>query len=134
MKRSILLMGPKGSGKTAKMEQILRWQCPELLNPVNPENTIHLSFKQFKSTAKVHLLRYDAIAIDDIWRPAQVEYLIKMIDRYSFALVVATQLHFRDLVPLDLSRFNHVLLMPDARPASEKQWMYFHKAIEKQKQ
>ena len=100
MKKSILLFGKKGSGKTHKLN--------ELMLGFDKSRSIKMRFNDFKLAVKSELkAQYDVIAIDGdgIGSSEQIDYIQLAIRAYGFFLIVTTQKSVRELKKLDLQVF-----------------------------
>ena len=91
MKKSILLTGKQGSGKTTKLNELLS-QCDQ------SKSTI-MTYENFKSYNKTELReKYDVIAIDEIFDVEQFDYLSCVMSHFGFILIISTQLSVKEKI------------------------------------
>ena len=90
MKKSILLTGKQGSGKTTKLY--------EMLSQGDQSKCTKMTFDDFKRSPKIDLKhQFSVIAIDDMYQYKQIEYLSNAIFEHGFCLIVATQIPVKEL-------------------------------------
>lgn len=98
MKKSVLLFGKKGTGKTHKLN--------ELMLGVDKSRSTKMRFNDFQLSDKSELKsQYDVIAIDDVVTVRDIDYLSIATLAYGFVLIVATQKSVKELETIDLSAF-----------------------------
>lgn len=101
MKKSILLTGKQGSGKTTKLNELLS-QCEQ-------SKSTEMLYEKFQLSLKSELrAKYDVVAIDEIVSVEQINYLSSAISQFNFILIVATQKSVKELEMVDLSAFDVV--------------------------
>jgi Tfp pilus assembly pilus retraction ATPase PilT len=101
MKKSILITGKQGSGKTTKLN--------ELLSQSDQSKSIEMSYKKFQLSLKFELRsKYDVVAIDEVVSVEQIDYLSSAVSQFGFILIVATQKSVKELEMVDLSAFDVV--------------------------
>lgn len=99
MKKSVLLSGKQGTGKTRKLN--------ELMAGVDESKSTEMWFKDFQSSVKSELQsKYDVIAIDNVATVKDVEYLSAFAS--GLILIIATQKSVKELETIDLSAFDVV--------------------------
>jgi Cdc6-like AAA superfamily ATPase len=101
MKKSVLLFGKKGTGKTHKLN--------ELMSVVDKSRSIEMRFNEFQLAVKSELKsHYDVIAIDNVITVRDIDYLSMATLAYGFVLIVAIQKSVKELETIDLSAFEVV--------------------------
>ena len=101
MKKSILITGKKGSGKTTKIK--------EILSSLDQSKYIEMSFENFQLSIKSDLKnKFDIILLDEIYSSEQIKYLSAAIITFNFILIVATQICVNELETSVLSNFDVV--------------------------
>lgn len=99
MKKSVLLFGKKGTGKTHKLN--------ELMSGVDKSRSTEMSFRKFQLSVKSELKsQYDIIAIEEVGSDEQIDYLQMVVRAYGFLLIVTTYRNVKELEKLDLSVFD----------------------------
>lgn len=103
MKKSILFLGRQGTGKTTKIKT--------LLSCLNQSRVAEMTFKKFQLSIKSELAsQFDFIAIDEIVKPEEIEYLSMSAVSHGFFFIVGTQKTVKELEGIDLSLFHIVEL------------------------
>ena len=98
MKKSVLLLGEKGSGKTHKLN--------ELMSGVDKSRSTQMRFIDFQLSVKSDLKsQYDVIAIDAVPTVEQIEYLSMAVMVFGFILIVTAQRSVKELETIDLLAF-----------------------------
>jgi septin family protein len=99
MKKSILLTGKQGSGKTTKLN--------ELLSQSDQSKSTEMSYNKFQLSLKSELRpKYDVVAIDAVVSVEQIDYLSNAVSQFGFILIVATQKSVKELETVNLSAFD----------------------------
>ena len=99
MKKSVLITGKQGSGKTAKFK--------DMLSSLDQSKCTEMSFKEFQLSIKSDLKKqFDVIALDEIYSVEQIKYLSAAISTFNFILIVATQMSVNELETSVLSNFD----------------------------
>ena len=102
MKKSVLLLGKKGSGKTFRLDELL------LMADANGLRTTQMRFTDFQVLNKTELkTQFDLIAIDRVG-VSDIDYLSMAIRAFGFILIVASEKSIKELETVDLSVFDVV--------------------------
>jgi ABC-type multidrug transport system ATPase subunit len=95
MKKSILLLGQQGAGKTTKLK--------EILSNYKADKVAILTFKSFNYFSKNELEKYEVVVVEETYSVEQLETIAKAECENFF--VVTTQLALEELSECVLSTF-----------------------------
>lgn len=98
MKKSILILGRRGSGKTTKLK--------EILSNYKADKVAILTFQSFSYFSKSELEKYEVVIVEETYSVEQLETIAKA-DCNNF-FVVTTQLDVKELSEVVLSTFEIV--------------------------
>lgn len=98
MKKSILILGQQGSGKTTKLK--------EILSNYKADKVAILTFQSFSYFSKSELEKYEAVVVEETYSVEQLETIAKAECDNFF--VVTTQLDVKELSEIVLSWFEIV--------------------------
>ena len=98
MKKSILILGRQGSGKTIKLK--------EILSNYKADKVAILTFQSFSYFSKSELEKYEVVIVEETYSVEQLETIAKA-DCNNF-FVVTTQLDVKELSEVVLSTFEIV--------------------------
>ena len=103
MMKSILFIGPQGSGKTTKIQT--------LLSCLNRKQAIELTMAEFrKLNAKALSAIFDVVVVDSITNGSELSELLYCAEFFDLFFLVATQLQKNQFFDRDLSMFHVVEL------------------------
>lgn len=98
MKKSILILGQQGSGKTTKLK--------EILSNYNADKVVVLTFQSFSYFSKSELEKHEVVVVEETCNVEQLETIAKAeCDSY---FVITTQLEAKELSEIVLSTFEIV--------------------------
>lgn len=90
MNKSILLTGPKASGKTTKLK--------EIISSLDPSKVKEIAFKNLQtfinSPESQHV---DIIALEEIYSNEQFDTIIKLEKQTNFKFIITTQSNVKEL-------------------------------------
>jgi len=95
MKKSILILGQQGSGKTTKLK--------EVLSNYKADKVAILTFQSFSYFSKSELEKYQVVVVEETYSVEQLETIAKAECNNFF--VVTTQLDVKELSEIVLSTF-----------------------------
>ena len=98
MKKSILILGQPGSGKTTKLKEILQ--------NYKADKVAMITYETFSYYSKSELQKYEAVVVEETYSVEQLETIAKA-DCDNF-FVVTTQLALEELSECVLSTFEIV--------------------------
>lgn len=98
MKKSILILGRQGSGKTTKLK--------EILSKYKADKVAILTFQSFCYFSKSELEKYEVVLVEETYSVEQLETIAKA--EYDNFFVVTTQLDEKELSKIVLSTFEIV--------------------------
>ena len=98
MKKSILILGRQGSGKTTRLK--------EILSNYKADKVAILTFQSFSYFSKSELEKYEVVLVEETYNVEQLETIAKAECNNFF--VVTTQLDEKELSEVVLSTFEIV--------------------------